>query len=53
MKPGWKTTIEKIGNRIPLRLTDPELLEAVESWHEEERDMALLLSRKLGVFVKS
>lgn len=53
MKPGWKTTIEKIGNRIPLRLTDPELLEAVESWHEEEKDMALLLSRKLGVLVKS
>lgn len=53
MKPGWKTTIEKIGNRIPLRLSDPELLEAVESWHEEEKDMALLLSRKLGVLVKS
>lgn len=53
MKPGWKTTIEKIGNRIPLRLTDPELVEAVESWHEEEKDMALLLSRKLGVLVKS
>lgn len=53
MKPGWKTTIEKIGNRIPLRLTDPELIEAVESWHEEEKDMALLLSRKLGVLVKS
>ena len=53
MKPGWKTTIEKIGNRIPLKLSDPDLLEAVESWHEEEKDMALLLSRKLGVLVKS
>ena len=53
MKPGWKATVEKIGNRIPLKLTDPELIEAVESWHEEEKDMALLLSRKLGVFVRS
>jgi len=53
MKPGWKETVEKIGNRIPLKLNDPDLIEAVESWHEEEKDMALLLSRKLGVFVRS
>jgi len=53
MKPGWKETVDKIGNRIPLKLNDPDLIEAVESWHEEEKDMALLLSRKLGVFVRS
>ncbi|TVZ57074.1 hypothetical protein OD91_2380 [Lutibacter sp. Hel_I_33_5] len=53
MKKGWKETVDNISNRIPLRVTDTSLIEAVESWHEEEKDMALFLSRKLGVLVKS
>jgi hypothetical protein len=53
MKPGWKETIEKINNRIPLKVSDTCVEEAVTSWHQEEKDMGLLLSRKLGVFVKS
>lgn len=53
MKPGWKETVEKIHNRIPLKVSDQCVEEAVESWHEEEKDMGLLLSRKLGVYVKS
>jgi len=53
MKPGWKDTVEKITNRIPLKMSDSFVEEAVESWHAEEKDMALLLSRKLGTLVKS
>ncbi len=53
MKPGWKETVDKINNRIPLKVSDSCLEEAVESWHEEEKDMGLLLSRKLGIYVKS
>lgn len=53
MKSGWKETVEKINQRITLKTTDPLVEEAIESWHEEEKDMALLLSRKLGVLVKS
>ena len=53
MKKGWKEIVDKIANRIPLKLSDEDLTEAVESWHEEEKDIALLLSRKLGVLVKS
>jgi len=53
MKKGWKETIDNISNRIPLKISDNFIEEAVESWHEEEKDMALLLSRKLGVLVKS
>lgn len=53
MKSGWKETIDKISNRIPLKISDVSVKEAVESWHEEEKDMALMLSRKLGVLVKS
>tara|TARA_Y100000385_G_C13021974_1_gene606609 strand:+ start:48 stop:1388 length:1341 start_codon:yes stop_codon:yes gene_type:complete len=53
MKDGWKKTIEDITNRKPIKVESKEVVQAIESWHEEERDMALLLSRKLGVFVKS
>ena len=53
MKSGWKETVEKIHNRIPLKVSDTCVEEAVESWHEEEKDMGLILSRKLGVYVKS
>ena len=53
MKPGWKNTVDKISNRISLKQSDTDLMEAVESWYEEEKDMALILSRRLGVLVKS
>jgi hypothetical protein len=53
MKTGWKETVDKITNRIPLKISDSFIEEAVESWYEEEKDMALLLSRKLGTLVKS
>ena len=53
MKDGWKTTVKDIADRKTVKIGSVEVVEAIESWHEEERDMALLLSRKLGVFVKS
>ncbi len=53
MKPGWKETFECIKAGKKLKVSDPNVEEAVLSWHEQEKDMALLLSRKLGVLVKS
>lgn len=53
MKPGWKELVEKILARVPLKVADKFIEEAILSWYEEEKDMALLLSRKLGVYVKS
>lgn len=53
MKSGWKDAVDKISSRMPLKANDQCLIEAVESWHQEEKDMALMLSRKLGVMVKS
>jgi len=53
MKPGWKETFECVKANKKIRLSDPYVEEAVVSWHEEEKDMALYLSRKLGVLVKS
>ena len=53
MKAGWKELAESIRAQKALKQSDPFIEEAVLSWYEEEKDMALLLSRKLGVLVKS
>ncbi len=53
MKQGWKELSDKIRAQVPLKSSDKFISDAVVSWHEEEKDMALLLSRKLGVLVKS
>lgn len=52
MKPGWKELCENIHAHKSLKTKDPYIEDAVISWHEEEKDMSLLLSRKLGVLVK-
>ncbi len=52
MKPGWKELAENVKAQKPLRMSDEYIEDAVVSWHEEEKHMALLLSRKLGVLVK-
>ena len=51
MKKGWKVVTEKIRSGSAIKKSDSELLEAVSSWIEEERDMALTLSREVGVLV--
>ncbi len=53
MRPAWKVICESINGGKKLKMNDPNVEEAILSWHEEEKDMALLLSRKLGVLVKS
>lgn len=53
MKPGWKELAENVRDRKPLKISDTYIEDAIISWHEEEKDMALLMSRKLGVLVKS
>ncbi len=53
MKPGWKLLADNIRAQKTLRTSDKYIEDAVLSWYEEEKDMALLMSRKLGVLVKS
>lgn len=53
MKQGWKEVVEKINAGTRLKPTEECVEEAVTSWKQEERDMALKLSRKLGVLVRS
>lgn len=53
MKPGWSSVIEQINSGARLRVKDPAVAEAIESWHQEEQDVALILSRNLGLLVES
>lgn len=51
MSNGWKEISEKIKNEQSL--SNEEIIsDAVTSWHQEEKDMSLMLSRHLGVLVK-
>ena len=53
MKPGWKSVVEKINSGTRLKITDADVEETVISWQQEEKDLALILSRKLGIYVGS
>jgi len=53
MKPGWKELAENIKLQKTLKVSDEYIEDAVLSFYEEEKDLALLMSRKLGVLVKS
>jgi len=53
MKKGWKEIVERVNLGSSIRLSDPGLDEAVISWQQEEKDLSLILSRNLGVFVTS
>lgn len=53
MKAGWKELAENIRAQKSLKVSDVYIEDAVLSWYEEEKDMALLLSRKLGLLVKT
>ena len=52
IKAGWKELCTNIRAEKPIKASDQYIADAVLSWHEEEKDMALLLSRKLSVLVK-
>jgi len=53
MKPGWVELTQKANAGTSLKISDPCVEDTVSSWLQEERDMALILSRKLGLLVKS
>ncbi len=53
MKAGWSELVDKMNSGVRLKQTDPCVVDTVSSWQQEEKDMALILSRKLGVLVQS
>lgn len=53
MKPGWLELTQKANAGAAYKISDPFVEETVSSWLQEERDMALILSRELGLLVRS
>jgi len=53
MKPGWKEVVNKVNTGIAIKKDDTDVIDTISSWLQEERDMALILSRELGLLVKS
>lgn len=51
MKDGWTSVINK--TQSGLSYEEAEIKEAVQSWHHEEMDLALKLSKNLGIIVSS
>lgn len=52
MKSEWKELADSIRAQKHLKATDSYIKEALLSWNEEEKNLSLLLSRKLGALVK-
>lgn len=48
MNREWKDLVGKVRNRAALNRTSPEVENTLASWHQEERDLCLLLTRRLG-----
>ena len=53
MKQGWTDVVHKMNAGASLKQNDDSVDETISSWLEEERDMALILSRELGLLVRS
>lgn len=53
MSESWKEISDKLFRNEKLLKSDKKVREAVNSWHQKERDLALLLSRNLGADIKS
>jgi hypothetical protein len=50
---GWKELSQNIRDNVPIVKSEEYVINAVKSWHQEESDLALILSRNLGVLAKT
>lgn len=48
MNKEWKEVVGKVKSGATLGKTSEEVLNTVSSWHQEQRDLCLVMSRKLG-----
>jgi len=53
MDSKWKEVVGKVKSNATLNKTSEEVENTVSSWHQEQRDLCLVMSRKLGRPVKS
>ena len=52
MPPKWKDLVNLVRSGAPLKKTSEEVQEVVGAWHQEVRDLSLILSRLLGTSVE-
>jgi len=50
---GWKKVSNDIRAKVPINKNSEDLENAINSWYQEEADVALILSRNLGVMAKT
>jgi len=48
MNPEWKELVLKVRSGAALARTKPEVTNSVAAWHQETRDLALIMSRLVG-----
>ena len=48
MNSEWRTLVHGIRDGQQFKRTSPEIENTVASWHQEERDVCLILSRRIG-----
>ncbi len=48
MNAEWKDLVIKVQSDAPLNRSLPEVERSVAAWHQEERDLSLIMSRKIG-----
>ena len=48
MNAEWKDLVLKVQTGAPLNRALPEVERSVASWHQEERDLCMILSRRVG-----
>lgn len=51
MPPEWPSLVRDMGTSAQVKATSPDLISVVSAWHQESRDLCLILSRQLGVTV--
>lgn len=48
MNPDWKDLVVKVRSGAPLHRSSPEVENSVASWHQEQRDLCLIMTRMIG-----
>lgn len=53
MPAAWSEVVQKVAAGAPLQAKSEEVQEVVGAWHQEVRDLTLILSRQIGVAVNT
>lgn len=48
MNGEWKELVSAVQNRVPLNSNSPVVQNSIASWHQEQRDICLLMSRRVS-----